>query len=186
MPRGLRPRFDTIRSAILTRENPPSFFDLQSTHYWWKKIRPEEGAMHPIVRCCTPSQTIGEGIQREFSCRHTPQQNGVAERKNRHVLEATHAMMHAKHMPNYWTKAASTTVYLINRCTTNGVHELTPYEILVGRKPIHSHLNVFESIDPERKATKVLGNRSFRMGTDKHGEGNRTGWIRKESEPNPM
>ena len=146
MPRGLRPRFDTIRSAILTRENPPSFFDLQSTHYWWKKIRPEEGAMHPIVRCCTPSQTIGEGIQREFSCRHTPQQNGVAERKNRHVLEATHAMMHAKHMPNYWTKAASTTVYLINRCTTNGVHELTLYEILVGRKSFLSHLKVFRSI----------------------------------------
>ena len=46
-------------------------------------------------------------------------------------------MMHEKHMPNFnWAEAASTAVYLMNRCTTNGVHELTPYEILVGRKPI--------------------------------------------------
>ena len=53
-------------------------------------------------------------------------------------------MMREKHMPNfYWAKAASTAVYLMIRCTTNGVHELTPYEIFVGRKPILSHLKVF-------------------------------------------
>ena len=34
----------------------------------------------------------------------------------------------------------------MNRCTTNGVHELTPYEIFIGRKPILSHLKVFRSI----------------------------------------
>ena len=34
----------------------------------------------------------------------------------------------------------------MNRCTTNGVHELTPYEIVVGRKPVLSHLKVFGSI----------------------------------------
>ena len=89
----------------------------------------------------------GEGIRREFSCRHTPQQNGVAERKNRQILEVARAMMREKHMPNfYWAEAASTAVYLMNRCTTNSVHELTPYEIFVGRKPILSHLKVFGSI----------------------------------------
>ena len=56
-------------------------------------------------------------------------------------------MMREKHMPNfYWAEAASTAVYLMNRCTTNSVHELTPYEVLVGRKPILSHLKVFGSI----------------------------------------
>ena len=54
------------------------------------------------------------------------------------------AMMLEKHIPNfYWARAASTTVYLMNQCTTNGVHELTPYKILVGSKVI---LKVFESI----------------------------------------
>ena len=56
-------------------------------------------------------------------------------------------MMREKHMPDlYWDEAASMAVYLMNRCTIDGVHELTPYEILVGRKPILSHLKVFESI----------------------------------------
>ena len=56
-------------------------------------------------------------------------------------------MMREKHMSNfYWAEAASTTVYLMNRCTTNGVHELTPYEIIVERKPILSYLKVFGSI----------------------------------------
>ena len=56
-------------------------------------------------------------------------------------------MMCEKHMLNfYWVEAASMAVYLMNQCTTNGVHELTPYEIFVGRKPILSHLKVFESI----------------------------------------
>ena len=95
------------------------------------------------------------------SCRHTTQQNGVAERKNRHILEVACAMMHEKHMLNfYWAEATSMTVYLMNQCTTNGMHELNPYEILVGRKPIHSHLKVFGSIanvripkKPERSPT---------------------------------
>ena len=88
-----------------------------------------------------------KGIRREFSCRHTPQQNGVAKRKNRQIIEVARAMMHEKHMPNFfWAEAASTTVYLMNWCTTDGVQELTPYEILVGRKPILSHLKVFGSI----------------------------------------
>ena len=81
----------------------------------------------------------GEGIWREFSCRHTPQQNGVAERKNRRILEVARAMMREKHMPNfYWAEAASMAVYLMNRCTTNGVHELIPFEIFSGRNGLSS------------------------------------------------
>ena len=56
-------------------------------------------------------------------------------------------MLHEKRMPNfYWAEAASTVVYLMNRCTTNGVHELTPYKIFVGRKSILTHLKMFGSI----------------------------------------
>ena len=63
------------------------------------------------------------------------------------ILEVARAMIREKHMPNfYWADAASTTVYLMNRCTTNGVHELTPYEIVVVRKPFLLHLKVFRSI----------------------------------------
>ena len=76
-----------------------------------------------------------EGIRREFTCWHTPQQNGVAERKNWHILEVARAMMNEKHRPkSCWAKAANTTVYLMNRCTTSGVHDITPYEKFYGRK----------------------------------------------------
>ena len=52
-----------------------------------------------------------EGIRQEFTCRHTPQQNGVAERKNRHILEVARAMMNEKHMPkSNWLEAANTVV----------------------------------------------------------------------------
>ena len=43
-----------------------------------------------------------EGIRREFSCRHTPQQNCVAERKNRHIVEVAWAMMNEKNLPKWY------------------------------------------------------------------------------------
>ena len=68
-----------------------------------------------------------EGIQREFTCWHSLQQNGVAELKNRHIHEVARAMMNAKHMPkSYWAEAVNMAVYLMNRCTTSIVHEVTP------------------------------------------------------------
>ena len=94
----------------------------------------------------------GKGIRREFSCRHTPQQNGVAKRKNWQILEVACARMRENHMSNfYWAEAQSTAVY----CTTNGVHKLTPYEIFVGRNPILSHLKVFGTIAKVRIPNEI-------------------------------
>ncbi|KAL6346427.1 hypothetical protein AAG906_033223 [Vitis piasezkii] len=51
----------------------------------------------------------------EMSCAQTPQQNGVAERKNRLILETTHALLLGAHVPSrYWDDAIATTVYLLN------------------------------------------------------------------------
>ncbi|MCO5571239.1 hypothetical protein L7F22_024975 [Adiantum nelumboides] len=55
------------------------------------------------------------GVQRQFSCRYTPQQNGVVERKNRHIVEVARALMSEKNMsPCYWAASASTAVYTMN------------------------------------------------------------------------
>ena len=55
------------------------------------------------------------GIQREFSCRYTPEQNGVAEKKNQLVVEAAWEMLEEKSMPKfYWAKAVRTAVYIQN------------------------------------------------------------------------
>jgi hypothetical protein len=56
------------------------------------------------------------GIRREYSCRYTPEQNGVAKRKNRSIVEVARAMLEEKSMPKfYWAEAVRTAVYIQNR-----------------------------------------------------------------------
>ena len=62
-----------------------------------------------------------QGIKRQFTCRYTPQQNGVAERKYMHIAEVARALMNEKCMPHYfWAEAVSTAVYIMNRTPTAG------------------------------------------------------------------
>ena len=56
-------------------------------------------------------------------------------------------MMNEKNLPKwYWAEAANTTVYLMNRCTTSGVHDVTPHEKFFRKKPDLSHVRIFGSI----------------------------------------
>ena len=89
-----------------------------------------------------------EGIQQEFTYRHTPQQNGLAEQKNWHILKVARAMMNVKkNLPkSYWAKAVNTTVYLMNQCTTFGLQDVTPHEKFYGKKSNLSHVGIFDSI----------------------------------------
>ena len=100
------------------------------------------------------------GIQRQFTCRYTPQQNGVAKRKNRHIAEVAQALMSEKNVPHtYWAEAVSTTVYIMNRTPTAAVHDVTPEEKFTGVKPDLSHLKVFGCIAyvhvPDELCTKL-------------------------------
>ena len=53
------------------------------------------------------------GIWREFSCKYTPEQNGIAERKNRPIVDAARVMLEEKSMPKfYWAEAVRTAVYI--------------------------------------------------------------------------
>ncbi|GJU23566.1 putative ribonuclease H-like domain-containing protein, partial [Tanacetum coccineum] len=56
------------------------------------------------------------GIKREYSNARTPQQNGVAERKNRTLIEAARTMLADSFLPNtFWAEAVSTACYVLNR-----------------------------------------------------------------------
>lgn len=69
------------------------------------------------------------GIRRELTWSYTPEQNGVAEWKNRVIMESARAMLNEKDMPlSYWAKAILTTFYVMNPIPTAGIHEKTPYE----------------------------------------------------------
>ncbi|GJX44885.1 ribonuclease H-like domain-containing protein [Tanacetum coccineum] len=57
-----------------------------------------------------------KGIKREYSNARTPQQNGVAERKNRTLIEAARTMLADSFLPNtFWVEAVSTACYVLNR-----------------------------------------------------------------------
>ena len=89
-----------------------------------------------------------------------PQHNEVVQRKNLHILEVAQAMLKENLMPKlYWVEAADTSVYLMNRCTTSGVHEVTPHEKYFGKKPDLSHTRIFGVIAyahiPDEKRQKL-------------------------------
>ena len=85
-----------------------------------------------------------QGIKRQFTCRYTPQKNGVAERKNRHIAEVARALMNEKEMPEYyWAEAVHAAVYIMNMTPTAAIHGMTPEEKFTGKKPDLSHLKVF-------------------------------------------
>ncbi|GJY86444.1 putative ribonuclease H-like domain-containing protein [Tanacetum coccineum] len=57
-----------------------------------------------------------KGIKREFSVARTPQQNGVAERKNRTLIVAAKTMLADSKLPTtFWAEAVNTAYYVQNR-----------------------------------------------------------------------
>ncbi|GKE58176.1 ribonuclease H-like domain-containing protein [Tanacetum coccineum] len=85
-----------------------------------------------------------KGIKREYSNARTPQQNGVAERKNRTLIEAARTMLADSFLPNtFWAEAVSTACYVLNRVLVTKPHNKTPYELITGKIPIISYIRPF-------------------------------------------
>lgn len=71
------------------------------------------------------------GLIHEYSCSQTPQQNGVAERKNRHILETARALLIGAKVPHrHWDDAFVTAVYLMNRMPSRVLGFKTPLQAL--------------------------------------------------------
>ena len=85
------------------------------------------------------------GIHHELTVPHSPQQNGVAERMNRTLMESARSMMDHAGLPDkYWAEAVECAAYIRNRLPTTALREKkTPFEMWSGRKPNISHLKVF-------------------------------------------
>ncbi|GJX38664.1 hypothetical protein Tco_0251967 [Tanacetum coccineum] len=85
-----------------------------------------------------------KGIKREFSNARTPQQNGVAERRNKTLIEAARTMLADAKLPvTFWAEAVSTACYVQNKVLVNKSQNKTPYELFNGRSPAIGFLRPF-------------------------------------------
>jgi transposase InsO family protein len=81
-----------------------------------------------------------EGIKHEFSAPYTPQQNGVAKRKNRTLIEmARNILDDYKTLDRFWTEVVNTTCHATNHLYLHKLLKKTSYELLTGNKPSVSY-----------------------------------------------
>ncbi|GJT67486.1 ribonuclease H-like domain-containing protein [Tanacetum coccineum] len=85
-----------------------------------------------------------KGIKREYSNARTPQQSGVAERKNRTLIEGDRTMLADSFLPNiFLAEVVSTACYVLNRVLVTKPQNKTPYELITGKIPIISYIRPF-------------------------------------------
>ncbi|GFP84907.1 retrovirus-related pol polyprotein from transposon tnt 1-94 [Phtheirospermum japonicum] len=84
------------------------------------------------------------GIHHRISCPYTPQQNGLAERKHRHIVEKGLSLLSHSHLPiKYWDDAFTTAAYLINRLPSKITQHKCPHQLLRNQVPNYAHLKPF-------------------------------------------
>nr|GFA79847.1 putative ribonuclease H-like domain-containing protein [Tanacetum cinerariifolium] len=97
-----------------------------------------------------------KGIKREFSVPRTPQQNGIADRKNKTLIEAARILLADSLLPiPIWAEAANTACYVQNKVLVTKPHNKTPYELLHGRlpsigfmRPFGCPVTILNTLDP--------------------------------------
>jgi transposase InsO family protein len=99
------------------------------------------------------------GIKHEKTVPYTPQQNGLAERMNRSLVEMARCMMYHEDVDKkWWAEAVNTAAWIINRIP-NSVTVKTPYEIVHRTKPQLKNLKVFGALGyahiPDEKRRKL-------------------------------
>ncbi|KAM1556843.1 hypothetical protein PS2_040150 [Malus domestica] len=100
------------------------------------------------------------GVHRQLTAAYTPQQNGVAERKNRTIMNMVRSMLSAKQVPKtFWPEGVNWAVHVLNRCPTLSVKNKTPEEAWNGHKPSVDHFRIFGCIAhahvPDNKRVKL-------------------------------
>ncbi|KAI3825951.1 hypothetical protein L1987_07722 [Smallanthus sonchifolius] len=139
-------------------ENIESYFSMIKTQFE-KQIK--------ICRSDNGTEFINQKVQKFFekngvvhqtSCAYTPQQNGVVERKHRHLLNTARSIMFQGGLPlAMWNESVLTAAYLINRTPSSVLNGMSPYELLYGSKPSLKHLRNFgcfafcTNLKPENK-----------------------------------
>ena len=140
-----------------------TFIDEYSSHACVKFIRHKSEVLQKfkeyIAECGTPqilrsdngteytnknfkNYCTNNKVKQEYTVPETPEQNGVAERYNRTVVETARSLLIESKLPKcYWLRAVDTAAYARN-LVKKDKNEKTPYEKFWGRKPKTDHLKV--------------------------------------------
>ncbi|GAA0149387.1 transmembrane signal receptor [Lithospermum erythrorhizon] len=107
-----------------------------------KTIRTDNGTEfgnHDIINFFT-----SHGILHQKSCPYTPQQNGIVERKHKHLLQTARALMFQSSLPiHFWGDAILVATHIINRLPSSSLGWKSPYELLYHKTPDLETLRVF-------------------------------------------
>lgn len=110
-----------------------------------KCLRTDNGLEFCNIKFDTYCKT--HGIERHRTCAYTPQQNGVAERMNRTIMEKVRCMLNESGLnESFWAESAATAVYIINRSPSSAIDHNVPEELWLNRKPGYKHLRRFGSV----------------------------------------
>ena len=102
-------------------------------------------------------QTLGEYMSKQFqvflqdkgiisqrTCPYTPQQNGVAERKNRHLLDMVRCLLLVSSVPpRFWPEALTTATHIINRLPSPKLQNTSPHFRLFKTEPKYTNFHTF-------------------------------------------
>lgn len=115
-------------------------------------VENEFGKKPKVIRSDRGGEYIGigiksylseNGIKTQFTAPYSPQQNGVAERKNRTLVEMARCLLTDAELPKYlWAEAVNTANYIQNRTITKGADSI-PCELWNNKKPNANHFEIF-------------------------------------------
>nr|GEY13867.1 retrovirus-related Pol polyprotein from transposon TNT 1-94 [Tanacetum cinerariifolium] len=117
---------------------------------WWPVVGERDGNLDEFCGM--------KGIKRKYSNARTLQQNGVAERKNRTLIEAARTMLADALLPiTFYAEAVNTACYVLNRDLVTKSHNKTPYELLNGREPRLDFVRPFGCLGTISNTLDLLG-----------------------------
>ena len=140
-------RFITVY-FLETRSQAPSLIlqciDLYKAQYGYSvKIIQTDNAAE-LTSSYLKKKLLERGIQLQTSVPYTPEQNGLAERVNRTLIDRARTMLlHAGLEKSYWKFAVACAAHVTNRIPSSANNGRSPYELFRGQIPNLDHMRVF-------------------------------------------
>ncbi|KAL3830766.1 hypothetical protein ACJIZ3_019568 [Penstemon smallii] len=131
----LKSKSEVVNTFLLFKKNVENLLHTNICSFqsdWGGEFR----SLQPILRSF--------GITHRISCPYAHSQNGMVERKHRHIVETGLALLSHSSLPKkFWSDSFITAVYLINRLPSPLLKNVSPFEILFKKKPNYLFLKTF-------------------------------------------